>query len=483
MNLVNVSRQTLILAVALSISSCHRRVNVAAPPLPPNPEIFYNEGLTAFHQGTPESYTRAAESFRTALKLKPEACEYSLNLAQSLLFLASEQILNWEEFEPRQTEAAAIVDSAAVRCMSSHEPFVLRLRALIAGRGPTASGLINRAVDLDPADAMNWVVLGYLDPTSSRLVTAEGAGRWVAMTHAVELKPDSALIQYEFGKNYQSGRRKEHEDRDAFQRAIELSPRHFRAYLNLAYTADEDTDVEPLFEKVVEIAPNFLEGRVAAGSFYGAIDELDKAEAQYSAALAVNPKYDIAEFRLGLVMLEAQRPDEAEKHFKRVIELNSNSYEAWYRLGNISYGRKDYDAAKQQYDESLKIRVNYAEAEYGIGWVYRQQSKTDLAVAQFDKVIRMQPRFGDAYVSRGDIRAEQQLFTEALTDYQRAIDSYEEQLKSFNAIIANLESRGSSRAIAAEKKRTERDKARVEAIRERVRKFKSEIEDTLKQNR
>jgi tetratricopeptide (TPR) repeat protein len=469
----------MTLVMALSVGACHRH-RIASPVASlPNFDLLYDEGLTAFHQGTPESYVRAAETFRRLSTLRPERCDYKLDLAQSLLFLASEQISNWEEFEPTQKEAAAVVDSAAEACTPAHEAFILRLRALIAGRGPTATGFINRALDLDAADPMNWVVLGYLDPANSRLVTPEGAGRWVAMTRAVALKPDSALIQYEFGRNYQSSRRDPDEPRKAFQRAIELSPRHFRAYLNLAYSADEDTDVQPLYDKVVEIAPNFLEGRVAAGSFYGAIDELDKAAEQYSAALAVNPKYDIAEFRLGLLMLEADRADEAEKHFKRVIELSPGSYEAWYRLGNISYNRKDYEVAKQQYEEAVRVRTNYAEAEYGLGWVYRQQNKNDFALMQFDKVIRIQPRFGDAYVSRGDIRTEQKQFPDALADYDKAIDNYQAQLQSLNATIANLAGRSSSRAAAAEKKRTERDRDRIQVLIERVRQYRSEVEDTL----
>jgi tetratricopeptide (TPR) repeat protein len=124
--------------------------------------------------------------------------------------------------------------------------------------------------------------------------------------------------------------------------------------------------------------------------------------------------------------------------------------------------------------------VNYAEAEYGIGWVYRQQDQTDLALAQFDKVIRLQPRYGDAYLSRGDIRAERRQFQEALADYQKAIEAYEEQIKSFVATIAFAEARGQSRIMQSEKKRAERDKARVEVLLQLTRRYKSEIEDSAK---
>ncbi len=464
--------------------ACGRRVAVRNPQVPAHPEeALYKQGLDLFHQGTPEGYARAADAFRKASALKPDRCEYALNLAQSLLFLAAEQALNWEESQPRQTEAAAIADRMNDSCVTAYEPFLLRLRSLIRGQGPTAAEFMNRAIDLDSNDAMNWLVLGYVDPTSSHLVTASGSGRWVAVAHAVQLFPGSALLQYEFGKNYQYLRGKEADAKHAFERAAELNPRHFRAYLGLAYSADENTDVEPLFTKVVEIAPAFLEGRTALGSYYASLEEIAKASEQYNAALALNPRYDIAHFRLGLLLLDSERQDEAESHFKAVVDLNSANHEAPYYLGNISFARKDFDAARNRYEQALKIRTNYAEAEYGIGHVYRQQGLDDLALAQFDKVLKLQPRYGDAYLSRGDIHAQRRQFSEALANYKQAIECYEDQVKMYNAAIALAATHPQSRVMQSEKRRNERLKTRIEALLTLARNVMTEIESSLEKAR
>jgi tetratricopeptide (TPR) repeat protein len=466
----------LIFALCFCAVACHRRLTTIPGP---TPEELFQQGLKAFHQGTPQSYQRAAEAFGRASKMRPTECVYSLNQAQSLLFLSAEQELNFEPHEPSRMEASSIVDSVAPACLSTQEPFVLRLRALIAGRGSEAANLINRAVELDTAEAMNWVALGYLDPTNRHLVTSDGVGRWVAMTRAVELQPDSALIQFEFGKNYQSSRRPENEARNAFKRAIELSPQHYRAYLNLAYLADDTMDVEALYQKVIQIAPDFVEGRIAAGSYYASVDEIEKAAEQYSAVLASHPKNDVAEFRMALLMLQAERPQEAEKHFRSVTELNSSSFEAWYYLGNLTYNRNDFDEAKKSYQRAVDIRSNYAEAEFGIGLVYRRQDQLDMALAQFDKTIRISPRSADPYVARAEIRAEQGHLAEAVADLQSAIDGYQEVVKSLNASITSLQSRGSSRLVYAEIRRVERDRSRTEALLVRVREEKADLEKTL----
>jgi len=176
-----------------------------------------------------------------------------------------------------------------------------------------------------------------------------------------------------------------------------------------------------------------------------------------------------------MLMIQAGRPAEAEMHFQRTIDLNPRSSEAHYQLGNMLYGRNAFDDARNQYEEALAIRENYAEAEYGIGWVYRQRDKTDLALAQFAKVVRLQPRYGDAYLSSGDIHAERHQSVEAVADYQKAIQAYEEQIQSLTAAIASA-ARNQSPMMQAEKRRNERDKARVEALLERARRNKSEIE-------
>jgi tetratricopeptide (TPR) repeat protein len=475
-------RIVLIGVLLMLAQSCGRRANVAAPvsaPPEPEDEVLYRQGLEAFHQGTPEAYTHAAEAFRKASALKPAKCEYALNLAQSLLFLSTEQSMNREPFQPRHDEAVAITDSMSAPCETGFEPFILRLRALARGQGPSAAEWMNRAVDLDPNDPMNWLVLGYVDPASSRLVSAAGTGRWIAASKALALKEDSALFQYEFARNYYYVRGREQESKRAYERAIALNPRHYRAYLGLANRVDEDTDIEPLLAKVVEIAPDFLDGRTALGDYYASIDEVEKAITQYKAAIAANPRYDVAHFSLGVLLLDAGRNDEAEASFKAVINLDPGSYESAYYLGNIAYSRKAFDEARGRYEQAVKNHGRYAQAEYGIGHTYRQQDENDLALAHFDKAIEITPRYGDAYLSRGDIHSERREWAAALSDYRKAIECYEEQIKQYDADIAYAAAHPRSLVLQSGRNKKERNRARIQSVVIQARGVVADIEKSL----
>src|SRR2546423_1752790 len=68
---------TMMLGAALLGAGCGRRAPVFPPPPasipspgPASDEVLFKQGLAAFHQGTPESYTRAADAFRAALRFK-----------------------------------------------------------------------------------------------------------------------------------------------------------------------------------------------------------------------------------------------------------------------------------------------------------------------------------------------------------------------------------------------------------------------------
>jgi len=132
---------------------------------------------------------------------------------------------------------------------------------------------------------------------------------------------------------------------------------------------DEDADIEPYLVKAVGIAPGFLAGRTALGSFYARMGETEKAVEQYKAALDLNSKYDNASLGLGIILAEADQTDEAEKYLAQTISLNPGSFRAYYYLGNIWFNRGEFARARAQYEEGLKYMPNFAETNYALGAV------------------------------------------------------------------------------------------------------------------
>jgi tetratricopeptide (TPR) repeat protein len=309
-----------------------------------------------------------------------------------------------------------------------------------------ANERITRAVEQDPADAMNWLVFWKINPT---------AMQGTAILRATETNPTLALVQYELGQ-FELALGKYTEAKEAFERALQVSPHHFRSVVGLAYatvSADPNADVEPLYRKAADIAPRFLEVRDLLGSYYATIEETEKAEKEFEAALQANQKYYPAHLSLGLTLLRAGRFAEAEPSLLRVVELDPANADAHYYLGNIAAIRGDFMTAKAEYDQALKFRVNFADAAYAMGLVLQREGDTEKALNQYDQALRMAADYADAHLARAEIRAGRRQLMDAVQDLNRAIELYRQQIAALEAERHKSVSRAWNRKAEAARQR------------------------------
>jgi tetratricopeptide (TPR) repeat protein len=493
-------RRCLIVAVAFLFTvACAHKVptkSVALPPLPSGPsedELAFQDGLKAFRLATPEGYQRAAASFRKASELNKSKCEYVLHLAEALYFLAQQQKANWEEFGGSVGEANAIVffNKDAPRCRP-YPSYLSRLQSLEMlfenGRAADSIARIKQAIDLDPADPMNWVVLAQLRPLP------EPGGSLAPIEHAADLAPDLPLVNYELGNLYLRNQNTFSKAREAFDRTLDGSPRHFQALIGIVYSLSSQGDdaadqVEQLLRRAVEIAPKSLKARSLLGDFYAGIEETELAVEQYKAAIASNAKYYPAFLSAGIALAAVDQSAEAESYFDTVIALDVKrphppfngvdfgaDAQAHYYLGNIWLDRGDLATARKEYEETLNDVTNYPGALYGMGIVSYREGKVDDALAFLNKVIEIDAvHFPNAYLARGSIRAERRQFKDALSDFNQSIEIYKQEAAALEVKAQLDEVKGLKRRAEGERRR----KAVIEATLEKALESKKAVEALL----
>ena len=452
-----------ILLGLLLLTGCARPIVklIAPPPRLPEDRAEYEQGLRAFREFTPEGYSRAIAHFEKAMAFSPAQCDYALHFAEANLFLAQEQRANYEDFN------AALRGGAPPSC-GEGTAYLLRLEALAADfalrRDRTPITKIEEAAQFDPNDAMNWLVRWKLNPTS----------RDNSLTKALEIDPNLAGLYYELG-SFELLTGDYLDARGAFQRALELSPRHFRSVIGLAQaisTLDEEADVEPLYKQAVEIAPAFIEGRLLLGDYYSGLEEIGLGREQYVEAIRLNPRFEPSQLRLGVSLLQTGNWDDAERAFRTAIDINPASYEAFYYIGNIWVARGELAQARESYQQSLSFVLNFPDASYALGTVHFREGHLDLAMDEFERVLKVNRRHADAYFSRAAVWGQRGQFSQAIDDYNQALVLYEQLAKEATASIAQYEARGLMKKVEAEKKRKER----IEGFMERARQSKSQAE-------
>jgi tetratricopeptide (TPR) repeat protein len=419
--------------------------------------------------GTPDGYRHAEVAFRQASTIEPANCDYTLNLAQALVFLSDERRLNWEDHERARAEATQVVEDS--QCPGD-ELFTARLRALIDFPSESAVETIERLVRVDPEDPMNWIAYWKLRSDSGGEVTPEDPA---------ELNAESALIQFEVGQFYW---RRGETDRatESFDRALVLNPSHYRSYLGLGHMAfeNESPAAEAFYGNVVRIAPGFLEGRLAFGHYYSAIDEAEAAIEQYRTAIDSNPDYHPAHFSLGPLFLDLERPDEAEPHFRAVVRLDESNANSYYYLGNIQYGRGRFGWAQIQYELALAWEPSHVNAEYGFGKAAQELGDLEEALRRFEHVVEWAPRFPDGYFSRGSVRSLRGEYRAAVGDYGTTTLVGEQEILQTDSRIRLTQSRA-SRVAQAERRRLEEYRTHMEELLSYAAQNREAVETYLRQ--
>jgi tetratricopeptide (TPR) repeat protein len=475
----------LLFMAGLASAGCAPRSAVIHQPTGvPADAALFAEGQAAFREATVEGYERAADAFRKASALRHDRCEYSLHLAEALLFLALEQKLNQEDTAPSVREAdEALTWVESQPCASGFGSILNRVKALSVGPGVSAGqvagasiqirartvghddiDLIDRAIAADPNDPMNWVVLWKLNPVDPRS----------PLLRANTLAPDLPLVQYEMGSanlilsHYSEARRN-------FERALDLSPRHFHSMIGLADAIaagnPETAEAFPLYLKASEVAPKYLEAHALLGYYYEQIEDTEKALDQYGRIVALNPRNEPAYLALGTVLFKAGRRDEAEKMLQTALGINAGDAQAHYYLANIGLARGDLPGAQAEAQLAVRYRPAFVEALYLHGLILERENRTDEALSEYERALRTKKDYPDALLARGDIRAHRGQLADALTDFAAAVQAYRIQSAEYEKNAAKAEASGfllKARAQRARKAEVENAMRRAEQIQQQV---------------
>ena len=114
-----------------------------------------------------------------------------------------------------------------------------------------------------------------------------------------------------------------------------------------------------LFEHVVAVSPkdNCL-GYFYLGISHAELGELDEAVRCLNLALDANPRFVLAQSRLGNVLLVQQKYAEAQPHLEAVVKSRPDNAVAHVTLGLALAGQEKYAAAQTEFDAARRLSPN-----------------------------------------------------------------------------------------------------------------------------
>lgn len=114
--------------------------------------------------------------------------------------------------------------------------------------------------------------------------------------------------------------------------------------------------------------------------------------------------------------------DLAVADFTKAIALNPKLARAHYNRG-LSLGRKgDATRAIEDYNRAIALRPDYAAAFNNRAIAYQFLKNFAQAEADYNKAIRLRPKYANAYNNRGDLFEKKGDTARAVADYRKALE-------------------------------------------------------------
>ncbi len=148
---------------------------------------------------------------------------------------------------------------------------------------------------------------------------------------------------------------------------------------------------------------------------------LDKAVADYEAALNLDPTDYRAYISLGAVFEQMGRLDRALEADEKAIALNPSSHEAFRNRGVLLEKAGRFDEAIADYTKAIILQPTYFEAYNNRGLTYAKTGRFPEAIADYSDSIAINPRHFNAYLNRGVAFTLTGQHDRALEDFNRAI--------------------------------------------------------------
>jgi tetratricopeptide (TPR) repeat protein len=152
------------------------------------------------------------------------------------------------------------------------------------------------------------------------------------------------------------------------------------------------------------------------------IGNTDKAIADYTSAIQLDPRYTNAYINRGVEYSNKRNYKLALRDETAAIQLNPKSANAYLNRGACYADIGEFDKAIADYSEAIRLNPRRASTFAYRARAYENLEKLDKAMADFDRVIQITPKDADDYSARGNAYL-------AKDDYKAAVSSFRKALQ------------------------------------------------------
>jgi tetratricopeptide (TPR) repeat protein len=193
-----------------------------------------------------------------------------------------------------------------------------------------------------------------------------------------------------------------------------------------------------------------------SGDSYLNRGDYDKAIADYTRAIEIDPRDAVAYENRGIAYTSKGDIDRAVADFTQAISIDPLYAGTYFNRGCAYDEQGDYDKAIADYTQTISIDPMFAGAYHNRGFDYNEKGDYDKAIADYTQVISIYPNDANTYLNRGVAYGKKGDINRAKTDWETAVKldpnnaTAKENLEMLQKEFGNSPASATSRVNTAE---------------------------------
>ena len=148
--------------------------------------------------------------------------------------------------------------------------------------------------------------------------------------------------------------------------------------------------------------------------------DFNAAIADYTKAIELNPKFDLAYNNRGMAYHALGKYNEALAEYNKSTELNPKDASPYNSRGITYHILGKYKEALAEYNKSIELNPQYADAYLNRGMAYHALGRYNEALVEYNKSIELNPQNAYAYKCRGMAYHALGKYNEERVEYNKA---------------------------------------------------------------
>jgi tetratricopeptide (TPR) repeat protein len=175
------------------------------------------------------------------------------------------------------------------------------------------------------------------------------------------------------------------------------------------------------YEAAVVLAAGDASSRFNLAYLYDEKRTYDRAEARYCEAVKLDPTYATSYNNFGPTYHALAIHDKARDEYERILRWDPHNVDAQYGLADLLAREGRWEAASRRYRTVIDARPDHAHAHGGLGYVFAKLGRWEAAIGPLRRSVALQPSAGFAHFWLGEAYAHQQRWAEAIGAYRTAL--------------------------------------------------------------